>query len=101
MNVLLHAIDQVEPPDGQLVLQTVFCREWGQFEIRVTDNAPAYPPQLQQQLFSPHETCKQRFSSGIGLMLARQIALQHGGKLELACADGANCVTATLPIAES
>lgn len=97
LNMLLHAIDQVDEPDGQILLQTVFWRQQNQFEIRVTDNSPAYPAQLRQQLFTPHETHKQRFSTGIGLMLAQQIAFQHGGRIELTCTDKANTLTAILP----
>jgi nitrogen-specific signal transduction histidine kinase len=98
LNLLLHAIDQVADNDGLIRLQTSFHPQQNQFAIRVTDNSPAYSPALQQQLFTPHETHQQRFSTGIGIVLAQQIASQHGGRIELTCADGANTLTAILPV---
>lgn len=98
LNMLLHAIDQTDEPDGQIRLQTVFTPQQNQFEIRVTDNGPAYTPSQQNQLFTPHETHRQRFSTGIGLMLAQQIAAQHQGRIDLTCTENGNTLTAILPV---
>jgi signal transduction histidine kinase len=97
-NMLLNAIDQSEDGSGVVQLQTRFDSAKAQFQIRVTDNGPAYLPDFQQQIFTPHETHKQRFSNGIGMMLAQQIACGHGGRITLDCRDGANTLTATLPV---
>jgi nitrogen-specific signal transduction histidine kinase len=98
LNMLLNAIDQSEDGAGAVQFQTRFDAAKNQFEIRVTDNSPAYPPEFQQQIFTPHETHKQRFSNGIGIMLAQRIADQHGGRLTLDCRDGANVLSAILPV---
>lgn len=98
LNMLLNAIDQAEEETGTVRLQTRFVASQNQFEIRVTDNSPAYSSEFQQQLFTAHETHKQRFSNGIGLMLVQQIACQHGGRITPDCRDGANTLTATLPV---
>jgi signal transduction histidine kinase len=97
LNMLLNAIDQVESETGAVQLQTCFVPGQNQIEIRVTDNGPAYSPQFQQQLFTAHETHQQRFSNGISIMLAQQIARQHNGQITLHCSDGANMLTAILP----
>jgi len=96
LNMVLNAIDQAEDGTGIVRLQTRVSDL--EFQIRVSDNAPAYSPEFQQQIFTPHETHKQRFSNGIGMMLAEQIAGGHGGKITLDCRDGANTLTATLPV---
>jgi len=98
LNLLLHAVDQVVDNDGLIQLQTKFHPKQDQFEIRVTDNSRVYSPELQRQLFTPHETCQQRFSTGIGIALAQQIASQHEGRIELTCAEGANTLAAILPV---
>jgi nitrogen-specific signal transduction histidine kinase len=97
LNMLLNGIDQ-SGDEAAVQLQTRFDAAQNQFEIRVIDNGPAYPQEFQQQLFTAHETHKQRFSNGIGIMLAELIAGQHGGRMALDCRDGANTLTATLPV---
>jgi signal transduction histidine kinase len=98
LNMLLNAIDHAEDTTGIVQLQTRFISGQNQIEIRVTDNGAGYSTEFQQQLFTPHETHQQRFSNGIGMMLAGQIACQHNGHIALECRDGANALTATLPV---
>jgi nitrogen-specific signal transduction histidine kinase len=96
LNMVLNAIDQAQDGLGAVKVQT---RAAGtEFQISVSDNALAYSPEFQEQIFTPHETHQQRFSNGIGIMLAEQIARVHGGKITLDCRDGANTLTATLPL---
>jgi len=83
LNMLLNAIDQSDDGRAVVQLQTRFDAAQNQFEICITDNGPAYPPDFQQQIFTAHETHKQRFSDGIGIMLAHLIAAQHGGRMAL------------------
>jgi len=101
LNLLLHAIDQVSDNDGLIQLRTQYCRQQNQFKICVTDNGRTYSPDLQRKLFGPHEASQQRFSSGIGIALAQQIAFQHEGRIELSLAEGANLLTAILPVKTS
>jgi len=96
LNMVLNAIDQAEDGLGVVRVQTRVAEL--QFQISVSDNALAYSPEFQEQIFTPHETHKQRFSNGIGMMLAQQIAANHGGRMTLDCRDGANMLTVTLPI---
>jgi nitrogen-specific signal transduction histidine kinase len=98
LNMLLNAIDQSEAAAGVVGLQTRFVSERNQIEIRVTDNGAGYSTEFQQQMFTPYETHQQRLSNGIGLMLAQQIACQHGGHITAECRDGANTLTAILPV---
>lgn len=52
----------------------------GELEVTVTDSGPGLPPSA--NLFTPFFTTKQS-GSGIGLVLSRQIAENHGGSLTL------------------
>lgn len=50
--------------------------------IVVADNGPGIPPELTGDVFVPLFTTKPH-GSGLGLSLSREIAIQHGGKLQL------------------
>lgn len=98
LNMLLHAIDQVAEGTGVVTIQTRYVASENQFEIRVSDNGELYTSEFQKQLFTPHETHKQRFSTGIGIVLAQQIARQHGGQITVECVPGQNSLSAIFPI---
>ncbi len=54
----------------------------GQTEIRIEDNGPGVSAEVAESLFQPFFTTKPQ-GAGVGLNLARQIALSHGGDLTL------------------
>jgi two-component system C4-dicarboxylate transport sensor histidine kinase DctB len=84
-NLISNAIDALsslqEPAQPPRVTVSVehagaICR------VRVADNGPGVPPSLRHTLFEPFVTGKPS-GVGIGLALARKIALVHGGDLRL------------------
>lgn len=58
----------------------------GRVEITVEDNGPGVADDLRDTIFQPFVTTKAS-GAGIGLNLARQIALSHGGDLVLSPAE--------------
>lgn len=75
----------------------------GRLYIRFADNGPGVPDEHRESLFKAFST-QRRNGMGLGLAIARSIAQNHGGSLELAPQEpdqtGA-CFLLTLPIAES
>ena len=55
-------------------------------QIEVADNGPGVPASLQQDVFLPFFTTKAK-GTGVGLSLARQVVLAHGGSIVLGRSD--------------
>jgi signal transduction histidine kinase len=81
INLLRNAADAVEGLARPCI--DVTCRaDDGDVIIDVADNGCGIAEERREQVFVPFFTTKTD-GSGIGLSLTRQIALSHGGKLEL------------------
>jgi nitrogen fixation/metabolism regulation signal transduction histidine kinase len=59
----------------------------GRVRIEVADNGPGVPETLRQDIFLPFFTTKAK-GSGVGLSLARQVVLAHGGSIAISDRDG-------------
>ncbi len=72
-NALRHA-----PRGGRVVLAAE--RDDGRLRIRIDDDGPGVPEAFRSQLFEPFATGRAD-GTGLGLALAREVALAHGGEL--------------------
>ncbi|MBO9712205.1 ATP-binding protein [Sphingomonas sp.] len=59
----------------------------GEVSIAVSDNGPGVPEELERDIFLPFFTTR-REGTGVGLNLVRQIAVAHGGSVEVHAAEG-------------
>lgn len=67
--------------------------------VEVTDQGPGVPPELLPNLFERFVKTRNSPGLGLGLYLARQIALAHGGELSVRSQPGLGaCFRMTLPI---
>ncbi len=77
-NLLENAVRHT--PVGGAVVLSAQRTPGGTLLIRVDDNGPGVPEALQPQLFEPFATGRAD-GTGLGLALAREVALAHGGEL--------------------
>ncbi len=86
VDLLLNAA-AVSPPGADIEVDTRV--ELDAVTIAVVDHGPGVPVELRERIFEPFFTTKPE-GTGLGLAVARQIAVAHGGRLcvEAAAAGG-------------
>jgi signal transduction histidine kinase len=82
MNLLRNAGDSVAEAGGGGVRLACAVKE-RELSFEVRDEGPGIPPERIEEVFVPFYTTREG-GAGIGLALARQIALAHGGRLTAA-----------------
>jgi signal transduction histidine kinase len=83
LNLVGNAIDAVKGRPSPGVRIAVEHTGAQRYRIVVSDNGVGVPENVSSQLFEPHVTTKPQ-GAGLGLAIARRIAIEHGGDLWLA-----------------
>lgn len=91
VNLVDNALDAVAA--GGAVVVRVAEADNGAASIEVCDDGPGLAPAVRERLFTVGTTTKDA-GSGLGLVIARAIAEQHGGTLTLSNRAGGGCCAA-------
>ncbi len=96
VNLLANACD-ASPEGGEVTVELV--RTATATEIRIRDRGPGIPEAVRARLFEPFTTTKPAGQgTGLGLSLARDIVLDHGGEIAIESDPGrGTCVTVRFP----
>jgi signal transduction histidine kinase len=96
-NLIDNAIDAL-PAEGELRIET--AREAEHVVVRVIDNGPGIPPEVQPRIFEPFFTTKGvGDGTGLGLDIAQRIVRQHAGQIDVESRPGRTAFTVRLPLA--
>ena len=100
-----NAADAVSEEDGEILLETRYqqgirlkvpgggTRIDLPLVVSVQDNGPGIPEELRHHLFDPFVTTKEAGrGSGLGLVVAHGIAVDHGGDIEVESEPGEGAV---------
>ena len=93
LNLTLNAIEAAG--QGGTVRLEAYSRN-GEVSIEVVDSGPGPPPELAEILYEPFVTSKPE-GVGLGLALARRVALDHDGRLSWSRAGETTRFILTLP----
>ena len=95
LNIVINGIQAIRDR-GQVNVSA--AKSGDDLLLRVRDSGPGIPAEQLGEIFDPYFTTKDE-GSGLGLWIAQQIAVAHGGDLRAENAAGGGAVfTLTLPI---
>jgi len=88
LNLLVNAKHALAGAPGARILVETRARG-DDVELRVSDNGPGVPPEIQHRIFDPFFTTKgPDEGTGLGLSIAFDIVREHGGTIELLSRPG-------------
>jgi len=86
-NILANARDallgQRRTVEQPMAIWVKAHREGDNVLIRVADNGPGVPPEIAGSLFEPFRSHGKSSGTGLGLAMARNVMVSHGGTIEL------------------
>ncbi len=102
VNLVINACEATGGPVQIVISEEQHALEpWGQVvRIRITDNGPGIPEEIQDRLFEPFFTTKEE-GTGLGLSIAARILQEHEGQIVVnSKEDKGTTFTITLPCRE-
>jgi signal transduction histidine kinase len=83
INVMKNAMDAVKEKEGDKKIEIhILPHEHNRVLIKISNNGPYIPPELQDKIFVPFFTTKKN-GSGIGLSISQEIMKLHKGSLSV------------------
>jgi len=97
INIILNALDSMEPGKGEINISTSSTNE--EFKVIISDNGTGIPPDRVTRIFEPFFTTKDPGrGTGLGLSICHRIVKQHGGYIQVdSLSNSGTKFTITLP----
>ncbi len=81
LNLVRNAAEALQAKGGEIVIAA--AREGARVRIDVSDDGPGLPEAAKARLFTPFASAAKPGGSGLGLVIARDLARAHGGDIML------------------
>jgi signal transduction histidine kinase len=95
-NLIVNAVDAIGDR-GELAIESELLGD--EVVVRIVDNGPGIPEELQPRIFKPFFTTKPKGKgTGLGLGIVQRIVAKHGGRLEAESKPGRTCFSVYLPV---
>ena len=88
LNLLVNAIDAVEPRHGVVTLSSAYDAASQMAVIEVQDNGVGIPEKDQERIFEPFFSTKGQRGTGLGLAVTRKIVEEHSGVIQVSSKVG-------------
>ncbi|CAN5775490.1 hypothetical protein BH11MYX2_BH11MYX2_10540 [soil metagenome] len=98
LNLAKNAVQAATAADrsGADVVRITAEKREGELLLRVWNRGKEISPETSGKLFEPFFTTREK-GTGLGLAFVREIAMDHGGRVEVSSADGETTFTIALP----
>jgi two-component system, NtrC family, sensor kinase len=83
LNLLNNGLDAVEPESGAVSLRCEYEAAVPQIRLQVTDNGRGIEPERLGGIFEPFQSTKGQRGTGLGLVVTKKIAEEHGGSISV------------------
>lgn len=83
LNLILNAIDIVDHDTGVVTVSTHYLKNEQAVQLSVADNGPGMSEEMKKKIFTPFESGKNKFGTGLGMPIAKQVVDQHKGRIEI------------------
>jgi signal transduction histidine kinase len=88
LNVIANSIDAIAHSDAGGTVTVSTGADCGGAWVRIGDDGPGIPEELQHRIFQPFFTTKGKEGTGLGLAMVYAFVQRHAGKLTLDTAPG-------------
>ncbi|HEX2568029.1 MAG TPA: HAMP domain-containing sensor histidine kinase [Polyangia bacterium] len=82
LNLMVNSLEAIPAEASGTITLSSGCADSGGW-VRVADDGPGIPPEIEQHIFEPFFTTKGQQGTGLGLALVYALVQRHGGRISL------------------
>ncbi|AQT69775.1 Globin-coupled histidine kinase [Anaerohalosphaera lusitana] len=88
LNLILNAVDIIDENTGVVNVETKYRKTEELVELSVADNGPGMTEETKKRIFTPFESGKNKFGTGLGMAIVKQVVDKHNGTIEIESEPG-------------